>query len=425
MYFRKRAVCLLLSVLFVFAAVSAAAVSAEDVSRKWDGKLHFRADGSFKILMIGDLHDDEFMSERNRRFVIESVRREKPDLICVMGDLLPNVFWFTPSARKIEQNARNFRALMESLGVPYAVTLGNHDHDWCDLFGCTERFLSILTGSPLHVDTSDGCGPATYSVPICASGSDEVKYVLYIMDTNTANNTLLNDFTGIYPRQLAWYNAKAREYKAANGGEYVPSSVIQHIPVAEIYEFTREVPLSEYIDPDTVYHPNRNKWYKLNTKAFPDLTGVMCEAPLPEVVRTGEFDAWKKTGVVSAFFAHNHHDNFGATLDGIYMAFIGGTGFGASGNGDQRSCRVLSLHENDRTRVDTRLLFYRDVVGEKIPFVLVDILSPVTLTKAMKVLYFVPSVMSKLLFGAIPFFDSPDTAAFDEIAAEFAAALER
>lgn len=363
-----------------------------------DAKLRFHEDGSFKVLMINDTQDDQNLNSKTINFIKKACAQEKPDLVCVAGDILSD-FWPGATEEKLEQNINQLCTILSELGVHFALTMGNHDHDRCDECSSIEHIMEVATKYPLHVSTADGCDSATYSIPIYSSDGSAVKYVIYMMDTNNKGQALsMSGYTGLYPEQIEWYKAKAEEYRAANGGEYVPSTVIQHVPVAEIYDFLREVPISESVDEDAVFSSNDYKWYKLNTEAYPDMTGTLGEAPCSELVSTGEYQAWVETGVVSAFFAHDHVNTFAATTkDGIYMGYNGGTGFNAYGFGDQRSCRVIRLHEESPTETDSNIIFYKDVVGEELDFYLTDVLSPVIIIKLMRILYLIPALFYSIL----------------------------
>lgn len=389
----RKIISVLLTAIMVLSLLAVSGFAADD------GKLRFHEDGSFKILMINDTQDDQKLNKKTSSFIKAACAQEKPDLVVVAGDILSDM-WPGATEAKLEQNINELCTLLSDCGVPFALTMGNHDHDRCDECSSVEHIMEVATSYPLHVSTADGCDPATYSVPIYSADGSKVQYVVYMMDSNNKGEALsVSGYTGLYPEQIEWYKAKAEEYKAANGGEYIPSTVIQHVPVAEIYEFLRQVPIAQSLDEDAVFSSNDYKWYKLNTEDYPDMTGTLGEAPCSEIVSTGEYEAWTQTGVVSAFFAHDHVNTFAATSkDGIYMGYNGGTGFNAYGFGDQRACRVINLNENDLKTVDSNVIYYSDVIGEHFDFYPTDILSTVVITKLMKIVYLLPALFC-MIFG--------------------------
>lgn len=376
--------------------ISVFGISAYAVGDK--DKLCFHEDGTFKILMINDTQDDQNLNSNTIEFITNACKQETPDLVCVAGDILSDI-WPGATEAKLEQNINQLCTLLSELGVHFALTMGNHDHDRCDECSSIEHIMSVATSYPLHVDTSDGCDPATYSVPIYSSDGAKVEYVVYMMDSNNKGAALsMSGYTGLYPEQIEWFRAKQEEYKTVNGGEYIPSTVIQHVPVAEIYSLLKQVPISQAKDNDAVFSSNDYKWYKLNTEDYPDMSGTLGEAPCSELVSTGEYQAMVDTGVVSAFFAHDHVNSFAATTkEGVYLGYNGGTGFNSYGFGDKRSCRVIRLNENDLKTVDSNLIYYADLVSP-MEFYITDILSPVIITKLMRFIYLIPSIFCTI-FG--------------------------
>ena len=358
--------------------------------------LNFNDDGTFKILMVNDTQDTEKMVDKTKKFLEKSIEQEKPDLIVLAGDILSDIWPFC-TEEKLFKNIRNICGLFESYKVPFAITMGNHDHDRCDECSSVEAIMNVATGYSYHVSTADGCDPATYSIPIYSSDDSKVQYVVYVMDSNNKGQALsMSGYTGCTADQINWYNNKSAQYKAANGGEPVKATVIQHVAVAEIYDFLREIPMSEYLDEDAVFSSNDYKWYKLKD----GVEGTLGEAPCSELTSTGEYDAWVNNGdVVSAFFAHDHVNSFSAyTEDGIYMGYNGGTGFNSYGLGDNRSCRVINVDEKNTAQSDSHLILYRDIVGEKIPFYISDLISPRIINVLMKVVYLIPGLFAKI-FG--------------------------
>ena len=74
----------------------------------------------FKIIQMADLHWDKGTPiEEEKAYLKSIVTREDPDLIVFTGD---NVLGAD------EYVARQLYETIESFGVPYAVTYGNHDY---------------------------------------------------------------------------------------------------------------------------------------------------------------------------------------------------------------------------------------------------------------------------------------------------------
>ncbi len=388
----KKLLSVLLSLALILGvlAVGFTAAARDDV-------LKFREDGTFRIMMINDTQDDQKLNRRTADFIKKACAQEDPDLVVVAGDILSDIWPFC-TEEKIDKNINELCSILQGCGVHFALTMGNHDHDRIDECSTVEHVMNITKNYSLHVSTADCFDPATYSIPVYSSDGRSVKYIVYMMDSNNKGQALsMSGYTGLYPEQIEWFKNRQEEYKEANGGEYVPSTVIQHVPVAEIYDLLVKVDMKDYIDYNTVYSTNDHNWYKLNTADYPDMTGTMGEAPCSELVSTGQYQAMVDTGVVSAFFAHDHVNNFCATTkDGIMLGYNGGTGFNSYGVGGERSCRIINVDENNPTAKDTYEIYYTDVTGKWLPSYPTDILSPKIITVLMKILVFIPSLFSKI-----------------------------
>ncbi|MCC6785144.1 MAG: metallophosphoesterase [Planctomycetes bacterium] len=93
-----------------------------------------RADlDGLRIAFLTDLHVGSFLDEATLLGICEDVVRQKPDLICLGGDLVNS------RPEEIELLDGPLRALRAPLGV-YAVP-GNHDHRWIADMGAWQDYL--------------------------------------------------------------------------------------------------------------------------------------------------------------------------------------------------------------------------------------------------------------------------------------------
>jgi len=97
--------------------------------------------------------------------------------------------------------------------------------------------------------------------------------------------------------------------------------------------------------------------------------GTLGEAPCPPDQNGGEFDAWKQGGdIVAGFFGHDHVNDFIIPYEGIDLVNTNGTGFYIYGAGELHGARLVTLHEADPTAYETQMLYYKDLIGTKLPF---------------------------------------------------------
>lgn len=372
-----------LSILLALVMCVAVAVPALAVNTT--GDLKFGTDGKFKIMQIGDTQDMILKDVAEIKLITAALAQEEPDLLVFTGDQLTDFF---PGAnvKGLKKCLSNLFDIIDTYGIPFIVTFGNHDHDYDDIWP-TEDQLAFYKQYENCIVPEDRFNPGTYNVPIMSSDGDRMAFNIYMMDTNNkrADSDLLTGYEGVKPEQVEWYRQTSDKLKAANGGKVVPSFVFQHIPVKEIYQFLEEVPYNEAGD-DAVFSIDTFRWYTLGDKVIDGVLGeVPCSEPLES--HTGQYQAWVEKGdVISAYFGHDHVNSFrGMTDDGIILGYNGGTGFSSYGRGGDRSVRIFELDENDIENYNTYELTFNQMVME-IPFYFLDLFSPAIVTTLGKIL---------------------------------------
>lgn len=249
-------------------------------------ELRFRSDGRFRILQLTDLHytDNERQSGHVPGMLADLIGREQPDLIVLTGDLI-----YAQQAEKLLHRIGN---LLAKQGVPYAVTLGNHDAE------------QGLTRSEVYdiVRTLPGCVNARYNaaeerqgtflIPLDATDG-KCAAALYILDSNDYNADD-HSYAGVDREQVTWYERRS-EALENRAGHKVPALMFLHIP------------LPEY--PAAYDHD-----------AAP--IGFRLEKECPGRDNPGMFEALRRRGDVMGVFAgHDHANNYLAVLEGIVLGY--------------------------------------------------------------------------------------------------------
>ena len=259
-------------------------------------QLSFRADGSFRILQLTDLH--LITTERPKEFqqtlslVRQSVADTKPDLIAITGDLT----WGETMDDVDAMDA--LCAVLEECAVPWAPVLGNHDGDKIG----RDTFAHMLYGRPYSLfefgdSRAEGHGNYILSV------GDE--WFLYMLDSHTG---------AFLPGQLAWY----RESSAA-----LPAN---HSELAFFH-----VPIPEYME----------VWDYEPCKGF-NMEAVCCTA-----LNDGLFAAMVRSGAMrGTFVGHDHINDFEGTLHGIRLCYGRGSGYQCYGlEGFPHGARIIDLRQ--------------------------------------------------------------------------------
>ena len=387
----KKVLSIVLALVMAFGA-TIAAFAVDGAAAEPETGLRFNSDGKFKIMMLNDTQDvGKFGNRKMTTFLKTAVDLEKPDLVVFVGDQLSDVYPFaTPEDFGIAID--NICAPLQERGIPFAVTMGNHDHDRTKTL--SEDGMYELYARYSMCQNYKGNDYFTFNLPIYSNSGDKMLMNVYMIDSNNRKD---GGYEGVRAEQVKWYEDTSNALAQANGGEIVPSMLFQHVPVKERYNLFKEC---SWTTKGSIYSRRDSKWYVLDEAKTVESTGELGEAPCSENfdVETGQYQSWLKQGdIIGAWFGHDHVNSYwGYTDDGIRMGYNGGTGFRSYGSGDRRSIRVFEFDENDVSSYTTRLLLYRDIVGS-VPFVISDLLTPAILSYVMKGVYVVYGPIKSLI----------------------------
>lgn len=274
-------------------------------------QLKFHSDRKFKIAQFTDLHWNN--NSVNRTQTVNTIRMvletEKPDLAILTGDIV--------TAPPAKEGWRAVSKIFSDAGIPWAVTLGNHDGET----GITgDQIFELLSSDKFFVGCSGpelyGCG--NYSIPVLSSDGKSVAAVIYCLDSgNHPEDKTLGDWDWIHSDQIDWYRKASDKYTTANKGNPVPSLMFFHIPLPEF----------------------------INVISKDTSAGINKEGASSSKINSGLFASLlEKKDVTGIFSGHNHeNDNIG-TFNNITMAFGQVTGTDAYGS-FERGSRIIELQE--------------------------------------------------------------------------------
>lgn len=262
-------------------------------------RLRFRADGTFRILQLTDLHLQEVKSELNQQtieLVRDLIRRETPDLIAFTGDVSCD-----GDPEKMLARLAELLEAVEPLGIPYTYTLGNHESDNMDVLDRPSILADYLTKRPLCLlDPGDrSLGMGNYMVPVYHSDCDRMAWALYHVDCHSSKHLYefrpgepINWDAAVTHAQIDWLKRTHRKLQETYG--VLPSILFDHVP------------LPEYNDVwmfDGVYGDRGEK---------------VCCAP----VNTGLFEALTELrDFRGVFCGHDHSNSYAGTMLGILLAY--------------------------------------------------------------------------------------------------------
>jgi predicted MPP superfamily phosphohydrolase len=252
----------------------------------------------FHILQLSDVHlgDNADADEAAFSMIRAAAAAETPDLLVLAGD---NIY-------SVEHNyaiAVRLTAFLDTLQIPYALVLGNHDGQ--GVFNDTQIGAvyargkhSLFTRGPSNIP---GCG--NYAINL-VNESGELLYALVLMDSNRYRG--ISEYDCIYPQQIAWYEwylngiSDLRYGRVRSSAMVVPSLLFFHIPLPEIND------LRNYLK---VQNP------VLEAYAFR-------EPPTPSKVNTGMFQTIKRLQSTTHIFnGHDHLNVLDYPWEGVHFVY--------------------------------------------------------------------------------------------------------
>ncbi len=330
--------------------------NAADAQKVTDTTIRFNTDGKLKILHVADPHlanDKHFDS--SIWVISEACDIEKPDLVVLTGDN-------TKPYEDPEETKRIINSLMnifQSRDIPVAVTFGNHDSEAGpmsrkDIMDYYKTFSCVITAD----ESVNFKNCATFNIPVLASGSDEVKFNVWVFDSGDYDEDEPRHYDRVRTEQIEWYKETSAKLKEENGGEKVNSVVFQHIIVPEIYDVLKKVDSKQPYAIEHIY--NEEEYYAFNPENVN--YGTLNEKPCPGYYNDGQFDALVENGDVLAMFTgHDHTNAFGVRNQNIDIYTSPMTRYKGLAYTTQYGYRVVEIDENDTSTYETRVERLYDV----------------------------------------------------------------
>lgn len=312
--------------------------------------------GKFRVLMIADTQEGTKVSSDTLNLINASLDRAQPDFVIYSGDQIWGKRKFKGNKDEVKRILHELCEPVISRKIPFAICFGNHDRQVgvsnSEQFEIYKSFDYFIGESE---DGIDGVGNQCLEI----KDGDDVKYLIYLIDSHS---NLKIGYDAVHENQIEWYK-NTRDSYGKKLGMTVPSLVIQHIPVCEIFSLLTRVKRTKK-GAVRGFRTHDGEYFVLNKSKVND-NAFMRESPADPQVNTGEFDALKEKGEVKGlFFGHDHNNSFNGLIDGINVGYTQGAGFNVYGPGLDRGVRVIDLF-SDGT-LDTYDMRYRDIVGKKV-----------------------------------------------------------
>lgn len=311
---------------------------------------------TFKIMQIADTQDGKKISPDTLDLINAALDREEPDLVVYSGDQIWGKMAFKGNRDAVKNSLDVLTKPVRERKIPFTVCFGNHDRQVGlsneEQFEIYKEFDGFI-----GEDTPDVDGCANHVLEI--KDGDEIKFLLYLIDSHSS---LEIGYDHVHENQIEWYKATRDKYEK-QCGHVVPSIVIQHIPLCEVFELLTEVKKNTK-GAVRGFRTHANRFYVLNPDRV-NKTGFMKESPADPQENSGEFAAFKEKGdVLGVYFGHDHNNSFNGKVDGIDLGYTQGAGFHVYGPGKDRGVRIIELKKD--STYETYDLRFKDLVGKKL-----------------------------------------------------------
>ena len=348
--------------------------------RDENGNWYFTTDGDFKVMHITDVHiGGGFLSkgydEKALNAVALMVTKEKPDLLIVTGDVAFPVP-YTAGTFNNYSGAKAFANLMETLGVYWDVTLGNHDseaYSYFDreavaaLYGSGEFEYCLFQAGPEDVD-----GFGNHTIEVKNSKGIITQAIVLIDSQAYIKDNIIESIKGTYDNihlnQVEWYEDEIKRMNAensktikeiqgdVNGGLYekygtVKTQAFFHIPLVEMGDAWDEFVENDFND----------------TENFKYFDGIIAEGGRRIYCGLGEDDLFEKMlelgSTKGIYNGHDHVNNTTFEYKGVTFSYGYSIDYfaysGIDKLGSQRGCTMITCKPDATFTID-KYNYYSD-----------------------------------------------------------------
>ncbi len=315
--------------------------------------LKFNPNGKFRILMLSDFHCGKHFDPRTKDGIEALVSHTQPDFVMLGGD---QCLGYSPD--HLRQSLADILEPIEKRNIPWAHVFGREDHHLPMSVNEQEAIYESFHLCLSKTGPAGLQGICNYSLPVLASGSDEIAYNLFALDSNRdckqyaqefqippeLNNMILPENFGSgkndsmpFFSQVRWYyrTSKAME---AEAGHKIPAVLFTHNPIPE----------------HNLVHMNPEECR---------MVGHMREWINTSELNSGLFFACLQRGDVRGIFAgHQHQNTFQGTYCGILLACSGSISYDTETDDDLRGGRIIDLDEKTG-RMESKYIPLMEIMG--------------------------------------------------------------
>ena len=321
-----------------------------------DGVYTFYTDRDFRILQLTDVHigGGAFSIGKDRKAfdaVATLVGRVKPDLVVVTGDIVYPVP-FQSGTLDNRRETELFVSLMDTLGVYYAVTFGNHDTESYSLYTRDDLYNIYRSSKYCLIDRAKNVDDINYAINV-KNSQGIITQTLYMLDTHSYVTGFLDEYDGLHQNQIDWYKSEVNRMNNLN------KAVDENAPAVKSLAFFH-IPLREY---ETAWEEYRANGYN-NTENVTFHYGfakekneeVCCSVPEDNFFET----ALELGSTQGMFCGHDHINVWSVDYKGIRLSYGMSIDhlayFGIENEHEQRGGTVITISPEGEMGIEqTRL----------------------------------------------------------------------
>ena len=329
-----------------------------------NGVWNIYSDRELKVMQLSDTHfGGGWLSIKKDSMALNTVAAmisaEKPDLVVVTGDMAYPVP-FQSGTFNNKSGAKLIAELMETLGVYWTVSYGNHDTEAYSFYG-RDKITEFYSQYPhcLAREGAEGVDGYANQVFNIINSDGIIIRSLFTVDSHSYVDGdifgIMWKYDNIHENQIEWYKSvieennnhnKFRMMASSNSSFFenniqflkVPSTVFLHVPLMEY-----KAAWNEYVD----------NGYKdtADVKFNYGKAGESGKVVYPGLYDDNFFETMLELGSTDTVFCgHDHLNNFSVNYKGIdltysysvdYLAYVG-----ISKLGSQRGCTMLTVAED-------------------------------------------------------------------------------
>jgi hypothetical protein len=303
------------------------------------------------------------------------VTAEKPDLVIATGDIAFPVP-YTAGTFNNQTGAFAFANLMESLGVYWSVTFGNHDSESysyfdreavADFYSNEDFKYCLFQAGPEDVD-----GYGNHIIEVKNSNGIITQAMVLIDSQAYVNNSIIESIKGnydnIHANQVEWYETEINRMNAENsktikaiqgdknGGLFkdfgtVKTQAFFHIPLVEMGDAWNEFVENDFND----------------TENFKYFDGIIAEGGRRIYCGLGEDDLFEKMlelgSTKGIYNGHDHVNNTTFEYKGVTFSYGYSIDYfaysGIDKLGSQRGCTMITCKPDTTFTID-KYNYYSD-----------------------------------------------------------------